>query len=830
MLSFALAVGALLPPLPAQKSGPDLRILALDESGLSGDWQTLQIWGTLAVEVENAGNAPAAGPIKVVLYEDLDGDQVYSVKNDRLLGAEACPGSLAPGAAVTIRTPVLGSVRFRQNLIYAWVDYENVAAESDEVNNFAHTGLDCIQPPPEIVFNPVVKWHWNGLPANPFQTNVQMTPAVADVTGPTGMPDGHPDILFVSTDAYFTGSGPLQCIDGETGLNWFTADSHYLSASDSLAIGDVDEDGLPEIVGVGWNSVPVIFEHDGTFKLSGPTALYDPVFSTNSLTYGAVNLCNIDQSGPPELLIGRYACNNDGTIRWTGTRGAGQPYAGRWGYVMGHSFGVDLDQDGDVEVLAGNTVYDHLGNIQVALAADDGFVAVADFDDDVQGELVHVSNGFVRVFEHDGALKWGPVEIPKLGNTVADIDNFGGPPTVADFDNDGEPEIGVVGAYSYNVFEPGLSVRWSLRVDDWSSFATGSSVFDFEADGVAEVVYRDQFFLRVLRGSDGQVQFALPMSSCTWTEYVLVADVDNDHHAEVVSGANWSCGLGPQTGLYLIENAEDNWVRTRPLWNQHAYHVTNVNDDLTIPVHPVTNWRTPANKPFNNFRQNLPGNGEDPLALADLTASYLRFSCDSEGVHATVRVGNGGAASAPAGFTVAFYDGDPTAGGSLLGSGATASLAPGAFEDVSITFPPAGTTRLCVVVDEAHLGGGAVAECDETNNTHHANYTAPQLVLTNPNPGQVGRLNTLSVSGATPLSQIGFYGSCRDGRAPVRHCDDLFLGLHNPILLGVVPATDAGVATLAAFVPPRFANETYLFQAVQFDCCALSNRISFRFQ
>ena len=61
-----------------------------------------------------------------------------------------------------------------------------------------------------------------------------------------------------------------------------------------------------------------------------------------------------------------------------------------------------------------------------------------------------------------------------------------------------------------------------------SSSATGSSVFDFEADGAAEVVYNDECFLRAYEGATGRVLFQVPNSSRTATEYPVIVDVDTD--------------------------------------------------------------------------------------------------------------------------------------------------------------------------------------------------------------------------------------------------------------------------------------------------------------
>ena len=36
--------------------------------------------------------------------------------------------------------------------------------------------------------------------------------------------------------------------------------------------------------------------------------------------------------------------------------------------------------------------------------------------------------------------------------------------------------------------------------------------------------------------------------------------------------------------MFVYGDANDQWVRTRKLWNQHAYHITTVTSTLGIPA------------------------------------------------------------------------------------------------------------------------------------------------------------------------------------------------------------------------------------------------------
>jgi len=116
-------------------------------------------------------------------------------------------------------------------------------------------------------------------------------------------------------------------------------------------------------------------------------------------------------------------------------------------------------------------------------------------------------------------------------------------------------------------------------------------VFDFDADGAAEVLYNDECHLRILSGVDGSVLWYASSTSLTAVELPVVADVDADGNAEVVSVSNstgTSCSArslpftGATQGVRVFRDRLDNWVPTRSIWNQHTYHLDNVRDDGTI--------------------------------------------------------------------------------------------------------------------------------------------------------------------------------------------------------------------------------------------------------
>ena len=86
----------------------------------------------------------------------------------------------------------------------------------------------------------------------------------------------------------------------------------------------------------------------------------------------------------------------------------------------------------------------------------------------------------------------------------------------------------------------------------------------------------------------------IPRGSPTISEYPVVADIDNDGSAEILVVS--STGL---PALQAIRDVDDRWIQARRIWNQHAYYVTNVREDSTIPQHVVPSWQA-----LNTFRTN----------------------------------------------------------------------------------------------------------------------------------------------------------------------------------------------------------------------------------
>jgi hypothetical protein len=618
---------------------------------------------------------------------------------------------------------------------------------------------DCVYVPPVGQFNPQIDCRWSppGNQVTPARDDVVMAPVVANLTDDNG--DGKtdhfdiPEIVFVSYD--YEGDGccnqkaTLRVVNGACNPDGsmttiYSSSAPGLDNSGGLAIGDLDGDGVPEIVAMTIVDVGGTPRPQGTvaFKRSLPdgsdwSVMWQntdyPTWNVHTRGGSQPSLANLDGQGSPEVIIGNVVLNgNDGSLRWDGLVTVG-PSAGigNNAFLGPVSSVADIDLDGKPEVLAGNTCYsfdgqekwtyhytsdnsDCGGNLPC-----DGFTAAGNFDSDDQGEVVIVRRGEVFIINHDGSLL-DKVAIPK-----DDCDyNESGPPTVADFDGDGRPEIGTAAADYYEIIDldcfgnplpagcAAQGVLWKVPNEDCSSRVTASSVFDFDGNGHAEAVYGDETTFRIFDGTTGSELFVDSQHrSHTRLEMVVIADVDNDGNAEVVVAENAYNNGTP--GVVVWGDVLDNWVFTRRIWNQHSYHVSNISEDGSVPLYEQPNWLTDG---LNNFRQNVQGEGL--FWAPDLLVINLGAVCELSGaLYVTFDVMNQGSRMVGPGASVTLYA-DTDAIDTVK---TTQTLLPGQIEHFSYSWqiPPAMqdvSFDLSVSADDIGDGSGQNNECDEGNN------------------------------------------------------------------------------------------------------------------
>jgi uncharacterized repeat protein (TIGR01451 family) len=160
--------------------------------------------------------------------------------------------------------------------------------------------------------------------------------------------------------------------------------------------------------------------------------------------------------------------------------------------------------------------------------------------------------------------------------------------------------------YDYDANLQKLTQKWNMYVNDES----GITLFDFNQDNRFEIVYRDFTKLMVIDGETHGELARIDCGSATANEYPLILDVNNDGHAEFVIVAGAANALNGTVRIY----GSSTWASARKVWNQYAYNAVNVNDDLTIPAHPLNPSTVFAGadgvigtaddiRPYNNYLQ-----------------------------------------------------------------------------------------------------------------------------------------------------------------------------------------------------------------------------------
>ncbi|MCP4521196.1 MAG: choice-of-anchor D domain-containing protein, partial [Cytophagales bacterium] len=591
-------------------------------------------------------------------------------------------------------------------------------------------------------------------------------PAIGDIDG-----DGIPDIVATNTNR-------IQVLNGNDASLKFNISRGINQFNPGASIADIDKDGKAEIYLQASNRRLYKYDHTGTqvwqstqqFGINhcGSFNCNPPNWNIQSSV--RPSFADFDGDGQAEIYMGNEIWN-----AMTGSRivrPANSYYAAKGAQnaaLSQQSSAYDILPDSycadcsGMELICGNTVYSvniatqTMTVVSTSPSYGDGYTALADWNGDGLMDIIvtDINGGggaapFVYI--------WDPrtkqlIKTDKTGNTLADRVFVGGGTgdtgvpaggiaSIADFDGDGVNEIAIVGRNRIYIVESNLSISTSMVVNDPSSETT-CTAFDFDGDGEVEIVYRDAQNLRILYydGTSLTVKATTPCTSGTRLESPVVADVDADGEAEII------CTCGSQTRIYGSD-VSTSWLPTRKVWNVHGYIPTLVNDDLTIPSIHQNKALIPTQDIFLSQSQKVDSNGNIILpATPDLVVSIdtviFTDPCTDTIGTATVTICNEDFESLEFGYSLSYYKGNPSSGGTLIGKDTvvvdSVNIVSASCFEMTFEVPNEVYDLYVYVNDDASnlatVPNITIEECDSTNNFAIKRInTKPLLSITDPSP------------------------------------------------------------------------------------------------
>ncbi len=608
------------------------------------------------------------------------------------------------------------------------------------------------------------------------------TPYAADIDG-----DGDVEIVaFGGSNAYIYNGATMALEEsfniGPTQTKW-----------NAGAIAQLDGAGYYEVLMLDTSKRLRVARRNSTGIWSVTSVANSPIVPDNVLRnnpggYGLganLGLADFDGDGSAEAYIGSAIYNIDFpnatgpavvTLLGIGNNTANNNGQGHAAKPWPHSFAYDILPDNactdceGLELIAGNAIYAvNETTAAVTIIRDasalgtypDGPASIADMD--LDGDVDVVINADNKIYI------WDPAASPN-GVIVKEWTRNGGQTgvlNISNFYNDDLEDDGVINNSTPNVPEftdlVGTTLTaynhnntnsiWTQVTSDVSS-ATSLTSFDFNGDGIDELVYRDQSNLRIMYGGGFTANSKIPSgveqssrnygnsvlacSSATGTEHPIVVDANGDGEANIVVACT--------DGVKLFgSDASRKWQPARAIWNQQSYNVVNINDDGTLPINlqsilevfPKDGNGTTILNEFNNQLNPIslvvP---EGNTLLPDLTIKNTQFDnstviCPSFSM--VVEVGNDGDASVTNEIFVNVYDSDPEImGANLLGSGSiNQDLAKDESQTVTINFSSNSSNdsvfvvvstnpNMTVPIDDSDFDNGA-SDCDVDNNILEVN-------------------------------------------------------------------------------------------------------------
>jgi gliding motility-associated-like protein len=657
---------------------------------------------------------------------------------------------------------------------------------------FDNTYFNICQPDCQIDFTPepiTISQDWS--------SNVAVITMSTLITGDINN-DGTPEIITLGTTGMTTNnprvSSGINVFDGLTGnlLSSFSSPFAYWETPGSLLIADVNNDGFSEIIlasSVAGNSLNnqryiYCYSFNGNFQWKS-NVQYGENTPGNNKGGGSLGIADFNYDGIPEVYIFNEIFNAQTGVKLVdgGNNGIGRMETtinNLQNGVYSLTVAGDLTTNFGLELAAGKTVYNVIisnlngttGNSMFPINNTlnrDGFTSIADINLDGNLDVIvscsgNSSNSLLYVWNPLINSIISSVNLP-TGNNL----DLSGVPFIGDMDGDGAPEIGVcrpLNLFTYKFQNNNLVLKWSLTTSDISG-ATKISMFDFNQDGLQEIVYRDETQLRIFNGSGSTPQLitSFPSFSGTAFEGPIISDVNNDNQSNILITSD-DASLGPFRGrIQCFKSNGQPWAPSRKIWNQYAYFNVNINNDLTVPIqqqnHALQFYNTLGSclgatlRPLNSFmaQETIRDFTGCPIYPApDLIISQVDnivYDCTNQIISIDLTINNQGSTTIFTEFNLMIFEGNNAVPGNFVHNQlVNISLAPLAQTTITVNLTDFSLSTIFALLNFNNLNQNfpynSVNECNYSNNFFNFSLLPPEIIPTFTQVGPICSGATLS--------------------------------------------------------------------------------------
>ncbi len=444
------------------------------------------------------------------------------------------------------------------------------------------------------------------------------------VDAPAGGANSHSGVsVYDGTSCAVESQSAWERLDGEnygTSFSEGTATLVNLDADPELEVV-VSYGGNNTLVAepVGARARLLAMNLDGTpvWGTTGLSEEMDTSVAANTFRNLVPSPVDLDGDGQVELLIAVRSLNGTFTgpsvIAYNGQTGEflwrySSPFLANPPVAPNPWVIADIDLDGTVEILFGDSVIDHTGNLEFRLPqiSTPNFLTMglANLDTDPFAEIIAVDATQHTVYNHDGTVV---LRTPRAASLVGGV-------TIAELDGDPGLEyvINEAADFFFNLTAfnaEDASIVWTHNGTEFehanTSAAVGATIpmaFDFNRDGIDELVQHIEATadgnsdrgIYVFNGDDGAV---VAFDSVPFTviggdnDLLTIADVDGDGAAEVLQRVQ----VGFEEAVRVLEGLPGNpFPPARAIRNEKFYQPTAVNEDGAIPRSVPPAWLIPG--------------------------------------------------------------------------------------------------------------------------------------------------------------------------------------------------------------------------------------------